>query len=68
MTVDTVIKVAAIAGFAVSLAIFAYFVPEWSLVTVLAIAVAMAVYDFFIRPRRLRNDQGRGSGDPPAEG
>ncbi len=69
MTVDTVIKIAAIAGFAVSVAVLAYYVPEWNLVAVLAIAVGMAIYDFFLRPRHRRNARNRGSdnGDAPEE-
>ena len=69
MIYDTAIKVAAIAGFIAFVSVLAYFVPEWNLVTVLVIAVAMAIYDFFIRPRRLRAARNNhDTGDKPAEG
>ena len=45
MSVDTVIKVAAIVGFVAFLAVLAVFVPEWNLVLVLVTAAAMAIYD-----------------------
>ena len=52
---DTVIKVIAIAGFILSLAVIVTWVPEWNLILVMLLATAMAVYDFFLRPRRKRN-------------
>jgi len=52
---DNVLKVFALATFIVFVAILAVRVPSPSLVAVLVIVVAMAVYDFLIRPYRLGN-------------
>lgn len=47
---DTILKVLALATFIVFVAILAVRVPSPSLVTVLVVVVAMAVYDFIVRP------------------
>jgi hypothetical protein len=52
---DNVLKVFALATFIVFVAILAVRVPSPSLVAVLLIVVAMAVYDFLVRPYRLRD-------------
>lgn len=52
---DNVLKVLALATFIVFVSILAVRVPSPSLVAVLVIVVAMAVYDFLVRPYRLRN-------------
>ena len=52
---DNVLKVFALATFIVFVAILAVRVPSPSLVTVLVVVIAMAVYDFLIRPYRLGN-------------
>jgi branched-subunit amino acid ABC-type transport system permease component len=52
---DTVLKIVALAGFAASLAVLAVWVPLPDLIAVVGIAVALALYDFFIRPLRQRN-------------
>ena len=46
---DNILKVLALAAFTVFVAILAVRVPSPSLVTVLVVVVAMAVYDFFVR-------------------
>jgi hypothetical protein len=47
---DVVLKVAALAGFILTLAVLAIYVPDADLIAVLAIVVGMAVYDFLVRP------------------
>jgi hypothetical protein len=47
---DVVLKVAALAGFILTLAVLAIYVPHADLIAVLAIVVGMAVYDFLVRP------------------
>jgi hypothetical protein len=46
---DTILKVLALGAFIVFVAILAVRVPSPSLVTVLVVVVAMAIYDFFVR-------------------
>ena len=50
---DNVLKVFALATFIVFVAILAVSVPSPSLVAVLIVVIAMAIYDFLIRPYRL---------------
>lgn len=49
---DLTLRLIAIAGFLAFLAVLAIYVPEWNLLAVLAIAAAMAIYDFFFFGRR----------------
>jgi hypothetical protein len=56
---DTILKIVALAAFIVSLAVLVIWVPSPDLVTVIVVVVAMAIYDFFLRPY-LRNRNGRG--------
>ena len=56
---DTVLKIAALSGFAASLAVLAIWVPLPDLITVVIVVVAMAVYDFFIRPYLTRGGGAR---------
>jgi hypothetical protein len=52
---DTVLKVLALALFAGFVGILAVRVPAPSLVVVLVVVLAMAVYDLLIRPYQRRN-------------
>lgn len=47
---DWILSLVGIAGFGTFLYVIASFVPETDLLIVIAIAFAMAVYDFWIRP------------------
>ncbi len=51
---DTILKVVALATFIAFVAVLAIRVPSPSLVTVLVVVVAMAVYDLLVRPYLLR--------------
>ena len=51
----------ALALFVASLAIIAIKVPEPDLITVIVVVVAMAVYDFLVRPFMMRNRDNGGS-------
>lgn len=51
---DWVLSFVGLAGFGVFVGVIAVFVPEPALLAVIAIAFAMAVYDFWIRPLRRR--------------
>ncbi len=55
---DLILKIVALAGFIVSLAVLVIWVPSPDLVTVIVIVVAMAVYDLLIRPY-VRSRNGR---------
>jgi hypothetical protein len=55
---DIVIKVLALACFIAYVAVLAIWVPDPDLVVVLVIVAAMAIYDFLIRPYRMRNSDG----------
>ena len=58
---DMVMKILALAAFVASLAVFGWYVPDVSLIAVLALVSAMAAYDFFVRPalaRRRPNPKG----------
>ena len=48
--VDIVLKVLALSLFVASLAIIAIKVPDPALISVIVLVVAMAVYDFLVRP------------------
>jgi hypothetical protein len=47
---DNVLKVIALAGLAATLAPLAIKVPDVDLIAVLAVVMAMAVFDFLVRP------------------
>jgi uncharacterized membrane protein YdfJ with MMPL/SSD domain len=49
------LKIAALACFVGSLGVIVFKVPELALVIVLLIVIAMAIYDFLIRPFLVRN-------------
>ena len=51
---DWVLSFVGLAGFVVFVGILAAFVPEPMLMIVIAVTVAMVVYDFWIRPFRNR--------------
>ena len=53
--VDIVLKVLALSLFVASLAIIAIKVPDPALISVIVLVVAMAVYDFLVRPYMMRN-------------
>jgi hypothetical protein len=48
--IDTVLKAVALATFVAFVAFLPAYVPGLDLLAVIAIVVAMAAYDFFIRP------------------
>ncbi|HEY7750319.1 MAG TPA: hypothetical protein VH933_16785 [Aestuariivirgaceae bacterium] len=52
---DMMLKVAALAGFAATLAPLAKHVPSPDLIGVLAVVFAMAVFDFIVRPLWIGN-------------
>jgi len=52
---DWILSVIGIAGLAIFLGIIASFVPEPALIVVVAMAIGMAAYDFWIRPLRRRD-------------
>jgi uncharacterized membrane protein YbaN (DUF454 family) len=52
---NNVVKIAALLCFVASLGVIVVRVPDISLVVVLIIVIAMAIYDFLIRPRLRRN-------------
>ena len=54
---DIVLKLIALAGFILTLAVLAIYVPQADLIGVLAIVVLMAAYDFLVRP--LMRNRGR---------
>jgi hypothetical protein len=47
---DIVLKVIALAGFILTLAPLAIYVPQADLIGVLAVIVLLAAYDFLVRP------------------
>ena len=52
---NNLLKIAALACFVASLGVIVFRVPDTSLVVVLIIVIAMAIYDFLIRPILVRN-------------
>jgi uncharacterized membrane protein YqhA len=52
---NTILKLAALAGFVASIAVLAVRVPDLDLMAVLIIVAAMAIYDFLVRPILIRN-------------
>jgi hypothetical protein len=52
---NTILKLAALASFVASMGVIVVRVPDAALIAVLVIVVAMAIYDFLIRPARMRN-------------
>ncbi|MCF3935913.1 hypothetical protein L1787_21215 [Acuticoccus sp. M5D2P5] len=55
---DWILSVIGLAGFIAFVGVIASFVPERDLLIVIGIAVAMAVFDFWIRPFLVRRPQG----------
>jgi hypothetical protein len=58
---NNVLKIVALLCFVVSLGVIVVRVPDASLIIVLIIVIAMAIYDFLIRPLLLRNGNNRQS-------
>ena len=52
---NNVLKIAALLCFVASLSVIVFRVPDTSLVVVLIIVIAMAIYDFLVRPLLFRN-------------
>ena len=52
---NTVVKIAALACFVASLGVIVVRVPDLDPIVVLVIVIAMAIYDFLIRPMLVRN-------------
>lgn len=52
---NNVLKIAALLCFVASLGVIVVRVPDPALVIVLLVVIAMAIYDFLIRPMRIRN-------------
>lgn len=59
MMMNTLLKIAALAAFVASLSVLVIYVPDLDLVAVLIIVIAMAIYDFLIRPMLTRNGNNR---------
>jgi hypothetical protein len=55
----TILKLAALASFVASIAVIIVYVPDPSLIAVVMIVIAMAIYDFLIRPMLVRNGDNR---------
>jgi hypothetical protein len=55
----TILKLAALASFVASIAVIIIYVPDPSLIAVVMIVIAMAIYDFLIRPMLVRNGDNR---------
>jgi hypothetical protein len=51
---DTVLKVIALASFILFLSFLPIYVPDLDLIAVIVIVIAMATYDFLIRPALMR--------------
>jgi hypothetical protein len=47
---DIILRLIALAGFILTLAVLAVYVPQADLIGVLALVVLMATYDFLVRP------------------
>lgn len=52
---NNVLKIAALLCFVASLGVIVFRVPDAALVVVLLIVIAMAIYDFLVRPMLMRN-------------
>ena len=52
---NNVVKIAALLCFVASLGVIVVRVPDPALVIILIIVIAMAIYDFLIRPMLVRN-------------
>jgi len=65
---DRIIAFFALAGFSVFLFIIAWWVREPDLIIVLAVVVAMIVYDFWIHPWRSRRAAARRQEDAARSG
>jgi hypothetical protein len=52
---NNILKISALACFVASLGVIVFRVPDAALLIVLVIVIAMAVYDFLIRPMRMRS-------------
>jgi hypothetical protein len=55
--VETVLKVIALASFAAFAVVLPIYVPDLDLMAVIVIVVAMAAYDFFVRPMLRRRQR-----------
>jgi len=51
---DVVLRVLALASFIIFLLFLPVYVPDLDLIAVIAIVIAMATYDFLVRPALLR--------------
>lgn len=58
---NNALKVAALLCFVASLGVIVVRVPDLALVIVLIIVIAMAIYDFLIRPMLVRNGNNKPS-------
>ena len=52
---NTILKLASLAAFVASMAVIVIYVPDAALTAVVVIVVAMAAYDFLVRPMLIRN-------------
>lgn len=58
--IDMILRIAALVAFVASLMVLVIYVPDMDLTAVLLIVIAMAIYDFLIRPvLRRRNNNHR---------
>ena len=58
---NNVLKIAALVCFVASLGVIVVRVPDLALIVVLIIVIAMAIYDFLIRPMLVRNGNNKPS-------
>jgi len=58
---NNALKIAALLCFVASLGVIVVRVPDLALVIVLIIVIAMAIYDFLIRPMLVRNGNNKPS-------
>lgn len=56
---DVILKVLALAAFVGSMLVLVIYVPDMDLTVVLLIVLAMAIYDFLIRPALRRRNNNR---------
>ena len=48
--VDVILRLLSLAAFAASLAVLGFYVPSPDMIIVIAVVIAMAAYDFLLRP------------------
>jgi hypothetical protein len=58
---NNALKIAALLCFVASLGVIVVRVPDLALIVVLIIVIAMAIYDFLIRPMLVRNGNNKPS-------